>query len=667
MINVSEIPPFKSKEYRKIVQEVNECFTFSAEAKQEREVLGRKAYKALRAYIDEAKYPFPTKSNVGKFAADSTTFVASQLDSLLQNPPVWRFHPQGGTPRAHAEWMEHLLAYYTEQMPIRSELDDALMQLEIFGTVYTHQHWRIETRTVGARQLQPKEIPLIDPVSGLPMLDEMGEPVSGVIEVPTYYEGEREVYFGPWFRTLHFTECYPDHLEKHLQDGYFFIHRTMRDRRWMKARAREGSYDKKAVARLLEADEGKSNPWEEFSSNTGQRLESTIKWQAEIGLGTQTIWSDIEKRKWFEVLEFWCSDGYVTTVANGSYILRRRKNPFAHGLFPFAMARKYQIPGEHYGMSTWEVAGKLYSAYNDAHNAANTQAMMSVFPPIKRSADVDERQLRQRGIRDIWTIKSPEAVLEFVQLPPDGLTVAQTLMGDIGRELDNLTGASDAYRGAVSSGSATSITTAMQQTGMRLRYHVGNVGELLKDIGQQMQEMLRQHQRKDVTVRVTGDPNATIAIPIEELRDADLVCSPTYSTSQLRILEEKRMLELYELIVRTQEPFANRQGAFEAVVETVAPTRKRQFMKSAEQFAEEQQAAQQAAQEEEMAQMDKMRQAQEYAAAAGRQTAQTNSVVKSAQAQNRPILELAPLSQRNVAAEVDELGTEFANMTEEML
>lgn len=666
MINQA-IPPFKSKDYRKIVQEVNECFTFSAEGKTEREVMARKAYKAYRAYIDEAKYPFPTKSNIGKFTADVATFVASELESLTQNPPIFRFYPQGGTPRSHAEWMEHLLAYYTEQMPIREELDDALTQLRLFGTVYTHQYWRIDTRTVGARQLKPVEMPLIDPTTGMPLLDEMGQPMLDMIEVPTYYEGERQTYFGPWMRTLHFTECYPDHLEKYLQDGHFFIHRTMRDRRWMKARAREGVYDKKAVARLLETDEGKSNPWEDFSAGTGQRLESTIKWQTEIGLGTQTVWGDIEKRKWFEVIEFWCSDGYVTTVANGSYILRRRKNPFAHGLFPFAMARNFHVPGEHYGMSDWEVAGKLYTAYNDAHNMANTQAMLSVFPPLKRSADVDERQLRQRGIRDIWTIKSPEAILEFVPLPPDGLQVAQALLSDLGNALDQLTGTSDAYRGQTSNASATSITTAMQQAGLRLRYHVGNAGEMLKDIGQQMQEMLRQYQPKDLTVRVTGDPNATIAIPIEELRDADLICSPTYSTSQLRVLEEKRMLELYELIVRTQEPFANRQGAFEAVVETVAPTRKRQFLKSEEQMQQEQMQAQMAAEQQEMAQMDKMRQAQEYAAQAGRETAQTESVVRSAQAQGRPIVDFAPASARNRAQAVDEMGSEFAEVTEGML
>lgn len=656
-----EIPTFKSKEYKKIVREVGECFVFSAEGKREREDMARRSYKAYRAYIDEAKYPFPTKSNIAKYTADVATAVASELDALVQNPPLMRFYPRGATPKQHAEWMENLCAYYLDQLPVREELDDALTQLRLFGTCYVHTHWRIDTRQIGAWQRVPQPVPGPD---GLPLAGPDGQPLT--IEVPEYYDGERQVYFGPWFRTLHFTEVYPDHLEKYLQDGYFFAHRTMRDRRWLKQRAREGVYDAKAVARLLDKESGSSSPWEDFAPATGERLESTIKWQTQVGLGAQVVFADVEQRKWFEIIEFWCSDGYVTTVANGSYILRRRKNPFAHGMFPFAMCRNFHIPGEHYGMSDWEAAGKLYNSHNDMHNAALTQGMLCTFPPLVRTPDVDERQLRQRGFRDIWLVKNPTGRLEFLELPKDGLMVAQALTADLGSAIDILLGTSDAYKGSVADGSATSIATAIQRSGLRMGYHVGNIGEMIKNIGQHWQEMIRQHQTKDITVKVTGDPNAQVLVPIEQLRDADLICSPTYSTSQFKLLEEKRMMELYELAARTQEPFANREGLWNGVVETVAPGRKRQFVKSQDQVQAEQQAAQAAQSAEEQAHMDKMRQAQEYAAMVGRQTAQTESVVRSAQAQGRPIAEIAPIPSSGETPEADELGAEFANLTEDM-
>lgn len=666
------VVPWASKEHQKLIREADERFRFSEDAKRPYEDLARKAYKAARGYLNEATYPMPTKISVPQFHADTMTQVAREMQAIMAAPPLLRYTPRGKTPYARAQQMENAMGYFLEQMPLYSEMVDILLQRRWFGNVVVHPHWRTETRWVGAWQMveDRQTVPMLDPLTGEPMLDPLtGEPVAMPVIAPRweYFEGERETYDGPWFSSLHFTEWFPDHAEKYLQDGEFFIVRKMRDKRWLKKQAARGIYNKQMVNRLLADNAGSPWPWD--GKFTGDRLESTQKWQEEVGLHNQVGWQKVTDRQWFEVLEYWRHDGWVTTIVNGSYVVRHRRNPYAHGQYPFIHLRNYYQPGSFYADSDYVFTEKLYMAYTDLVNAGATQAFLGVFPPLKADKTLDHRQFRQRGVRDLWRVDGPDQVLEFVAVPPQALNFAQAAMADVRAITDQILGVSEAYKGGTpeaSSTPASTVTAMLQAAGVRLAWHVDGIGEqFLRPLGDQCQHLVRQLCSRDLVTRVLGDPQADpITIPIDELRDGDFVCTPLYPTAQAWLLEQKRMSDFYELIVRTQEPNANRRGAYIALVEAQAPRQKERLVRSEEEIQAEQMAMMQQQQQAEMANMDKMRQAQEYAAEMGRQADQTEAVIRGAQAQGRAITETRPARVPSTDQGMEELSSELGDIIE---
>lgn len=670
---------YGSKQHERLRRDADERFRFSEDGRKERDDISRRSYKAFRGFIDEDTYPMPTKISVPKLFSDVMTQVGREMDSICAAPPILRFFPRGRTPQQKAQDMENACGFFLEQMPLWEELCDALLQRRLFGTVYLHPHWRTETRWMGAWQrVEGQMIPLVDPMTGQPINHpDTGQPMMIPSVEPTwsYVEGERETYDGPWFSTLHLTECFPDHAEKYVQDGEFFIVRKMRDARYLKRMAKLGVYNKAIVKRILDENAGTPFPWD--GRLTGERLESTQKWQEEIGFTAQVGWKTMTSRKWFEVLEHWTHDGWVVTIVNGSYVVRYRRNPYAHGQYPFIRLRNYFVPGEHYGMPDYELGERLYMAYTDMVNAGCTQAFIGVFPPVKADKTVDTKQLRQRSIRDVWKVDGPDQVLEFMQVPQQSINFAEIALARLGSLSDNVHGLSEPYRGGLpesTSTPASTITSALQGAGQRLKWHIDGIGEQgLRPLGDQWQHMIRQLCSRDLVVRVFGDPNAEpLTIPIMEMRDADFVCSPLYPTAQAWLIEQKRNADFYELIVRTQEPNANRRGAYIALVESNCPRRKEQLIRSEADIQREQMAAQQQQmaqqQMEFQAKMSKFGQAQDMAAEMGRQADQSEAVIRGAQAQGRAITEFRDgRTMQATDPAMEELQSELGEVTERYL
>lgn len=620
-----EFPAFGSPKHRSILKRVTERFEDAEEGKKPHDDIARRSYKHLRAYIDPKKWQFDTRIYPPKYTADLLTHVAREVQAVLQAPPPFRYLPRGGARFEQAKQMTDVVAYFTDVIPIWERYRSALLQRRMFGTAWAHTHWRTEERI----QAFWERTPVIDPLTGQPLID----PFTGeVVEAQQFNRTRRTTYDGPWFTVLHWSEAFPDYMKETLRDDdlnsdTFFCTRHMRPAKYLKAKAASGEWSPKMVRRALKSPitgQGSS-----FDGKVREALFQTLDWQAQVGLSKPHDQDCIAKRQWFEVVEMWTPETH-TVVVNRAYVVLHRPNPFPHGRIPFVQLRNYHVPGEHYGMSDFELLESLITANVDMKNVEATNALYSAFPMMKHGPQINTRQLRY-GIGAKIMVQGKEDVLEFMQHPPMGVDLAMKVRQSNSFDMDQTSGLSDALRGSGNTRgetTATEASIAAQGAGLRSQDSIDTIDHTFtRDIADDFQWMIRAWLPHDVQVRITGDPMAPpMLIPIDELRDCSFTAIPTASSNQARLLQEKRMEQMYQLFVTTQEPNVDRRQLTRMYLELVFPEYAERILKPEQQVLMEQQQAMM------MAANDPRAQGQNGSA----------GIVPGAQAQGRQVAESPP-------------------------
>jgi len=567
---------FDDEEHRKLVKLVRDRLDSGQQAKRERLDFARRAYKQLRAYLDAARHPFPTRALEPKFFADMMSLVGREVQALFQSERLWEYRAVEDTEPelaslATANADRHLAA----RRP-RAVLKEAILSRRLAGTAYLGWDWRTEEAWTCRWQDVVRQFPVGIGPDGQPILAEFMS--------QEWVEGPERTVDSPWFEFIPLDEAFPDWTVPRLWDGgRYFIHRTWRDREWVEETARREGWDEDILARALD----ESGP-----ADFMQAVDSALDWQRQVGFSADVRSEEVAGRKWFEIARM-IEPGFVTVVLNEAFVVSRRRNPY--GRLNVLHLRNYVLPNEHFGMGDFEIIEKLLVSLQNMRNASETEALLSVFTPVLVRPGAEIRTIQYKPMA-IWKGRDP-ADITYLPRPSQGVQIAEQQQQSARIAIDQAIGSSDMTRGALPQGDqkATGLSLAMQGGGVRLQDCVDDTNDcLVVPLGDAYHQMVSLWQSRDYLVRPSPGlpPQRT---NIERLRTAKLRAVPTTSSAQMAELHKKRLLELHALAVQTQEPSYKRAEGFRRVAETVVPDAANRLVKTDQEMQQERQQAEQAA------------------------------------------------------------------------
>lgn len=234
-----------------------------------------------------------------------------------------------------------------------------------------------------------------------------------------------------------------------------------------------------------------------------------------MGMTTQ----DDSKKEMVELVEYWgladIGDGMeecLIVVANGTYLLRAEKNPFAHGKKPFIKLDDIDVHLEFWSIGEPEMLESLQYELNDVRNQRmdNVNLILNRMWLVAKGADVDEDDLVSRpgGIvhaMDINGIKE----LSTADVTMSAYNEESLIKADI----QDTSGVSDYAKGIGNSSSkgtpqgndtATGMMILQEAGNQRFRYKLDNLEDSLRELGKQMVALEQQFLDRDIFVRIMG-------------------------------------------------------------------------------------------------------------------------------------------------------------------
>lgn len=568
-------------------------FEQSERAKQSYEDKARQAYLHYCSHIDKMAMKLPSQVYEPYLFSAVQTQVTRMAQALFQNEPFLQFLPRGRTTQDQAENLTALFQYHWNERRPRLPVTELLLQMKLFGTAYAVTYWKHEEKMQGfwRNVIRAVQVPMTDAM-GLPQLDPMtGMPMmrNQAVQSRVYQTSKVTTVDSPWFDILHFTEAFPNAAKPNVTDyGSWFFALRRRDRAYIKQRKESRDWNPEMCAMLLDGNAPTGG--EEAMA----RVNSTMRWQEQRGFGAGCTRERLEANEVFEELEYF-DDRCYAVIINRQYVVCYRDNPFAHGEIPILHVKNYPLPNEHFGLSDFQIVERLIYHLQDMRNASATEAQMRVHPPliVNHNTNIKEVKFRPGAI---WRVTAENSITPL-QLPTSGIQVAEQQVQGARSSVNDALATSDAYRGQMedSATKATAITQAVQGAGIRIQDQIDRFEEeFTRRLGDHYRRLIQQFQDYDVQVRVTQSPlSEPVNVSMDNLYDADCDTIPRAGNSQIKALEEKRIIDLYQMAMQAQEPNADRRALWEAVVERVAPGQKQLLTRPEEVVQQEMMAMQQ--------------------------------------------------------------------------
>lgn len=583
-----------SDESRKLLNRVRDDIQESAHGKRPSEEIGRRAYKAYRAYLDAAKHNYPTHVIIPYFYTTVETKLARMMQKLFGGGPFLYYQPKGRTKSRQAELLTASFEYHWNERRPMLEVRDNLKTAIFFGSSYACTSWREEWRWVNQWvDVTTEEEFEVDPLTG--------ETMSIPVTVQEERTELRKTIDNAWFDNIPFPDAFPDWKRPTVREGRYFARRLYVDRKYVQDQIRAKRWKRRVAQQLLDS----SKPFVVAGDfDAGASVAASYRWAEEVG-HTLSDGSDddLDCGRLFEVIEHWSPAG-VATVVNRSYVVAADDNPFSHGRYPILQYKNKSLPGEHFGLSDFEVVEKIYVHMQEMANANGTEALMSAFPPIlARDGAVDITQLVYYP-GAIWKFTADKDIQHF-ERPNSGIEASAQQLGQSKMVIDDTLGTSEAFRGMANPrATATATTQAMQSAGVRIEDDIANFEEQFSiELGDQYRSMIQQYQRKDITIRLSEDPQAeAITVTPGDIHDADTDTVPTAGSNNIKELELKRILDFWQICLQFQVPALDPYATAEVVAELTLPKYKNRIMRSredAQQIMMQKQMVDQAAQQTE--------------------------------------------------------------------
>lgn len=581
-----------SRQHDKVLDKVLMFFDYAAEGKRTVEKEALIADRHYCSWIDEQRHPWPTKTYDPLFFSTRQSRIAATMDAVFSNPPLHDYRHQGRSTFEQARIMTRLSDYHELQTKLlgvgaRGQLEDFVTGLGNAGTAFAHIYWDYRERHCGYWQRSPMQVEYLDPLTGqlTHYWSDEGE--------DEYIRGNKVVLDSPRFKNLPIWSVFPDDTCSNIQDGDFILFRDMISKEDARQRVKTNDWDKEAVEAAIRADG--------FRDGRGRTARNQIfdqlSWMEKLGLRTDHYRESYREvggeYNAVELIECWWRKGpkiMRTVVLNRVAIALHGESPFGHGMYPFVMGRNYRLPGQFWGISDYHIVRFLLRGYQTLRNAGITEAMLAAMPPLLVQAGIRIIGKRYAPMSE-WRVEGDPNMIRFFERSGRAQQMSTGMAEGLASQMTRGIGTSEVSMGSAAGTkgiAATNVNLAYESAGRKDKLFIDNLSDsCLVPWANQKRELIQQFQEYEVQLQMDPGSDPVTVYP-QQWRDADLYAIPTASTSVVKALQQKRAQDLYDLVKKYQEPYADHRAAFEMFVEAVSPADKEDLVKSEEQVQQEQ-------------------------------------------------------------------------------
>lgn len=500
-----DLYPQSEDEYNALKTWCMQAFHAAEQARRPFEERWDRYYKLYRSWKQRREGDW--RSNV--FYPISFWTIEAVTPKLVASLPKFLVLPSGPEDVVPAQGMETLLEWSATNSDLYVELVKATKSALKYGTGILKTFQRRDIRRY--RQLVPVTrpvampgTPLMDPLSGMPVMPMDGGPLAESMEVVREqvvgYRTELVPYIaydGPAAEWIDIKNFYPAPEAPDLDSARYLIHRSFKDMDYVLRLRTEGIYRFPPFDEEFDEDSIAATDEEPIS----ERLNS-------IEMGGQPM---DPTRKAVEVLEFWTKDGRAITLLNRKTIVRVAANPFDHGEYPFVPIYDHLVEGEIWGIGELESLEGMQDLINALTNQRvdNVRMVLDAMFAVQEDAIKDPRELRPRpgGIIRIQGQVRPQDALQRLDMgdvtPRAFEEVASTL--DI---VERTTGVNSYTQGQDSpslNDTATGVSLLQEAGNTRFALKT-RLMELmgLKRLGRQFGALIQQFMDAPKVVRILG-------------------------------------------------------------------------------------------------------------------------------------------------------------------
>lgn len=579
---------YGKSDHAKALSRALEYVDESQKGKREIEREGLLATKHLCSWLDESKHPWTTKVYDPIFHGALEARRAKVAEAFFSSPPLYDFVPEEDTPWEKAEAMTRVCDLHEQQVAAHSR-QSILMGFSGQASVGT-QCWGLPWVFRQAERGQWVESDLktsfVDPVTGMRQR----------VTIPGGGAARRErvlttVYDGPMALPKHITQWGCDTRNPDYQQGGWFFESDHIEAREARLRIKDDNWDRDGVERAIRGDAPLDS------------LMGPLDWYEEIGLVVAGAKAGLEmgskkERRTVEVIEIYTREKYSIrrqVILNRAYIVWDGPSPYDHGLFPYIVTRNYSILGQFWGLSDYRITRYLIRGIQQMRNAVVNEGAWRANPPLLHDESI-ELELRYEPRAKIPMRGDPN-LLRFLtdvggaSSMSDANNVAQLLQD----RFDAGLGSSEQARGSAGKKgtTATAADLAFRSAGLKDKLLIDDFGDShIVPRAEMFRMLIEQHETR---LRYWREGPRAEPVPVypEDFRGGQLRPVARVTTDPLKEIQEKRLLDLYNLAAKNQEPHIKREGLVEGLLELIVPDKKSLLFKSQEEIDTEQREAQQ--------------------------------------------------------------------------
>lgn len=583
---------YGKSDHAKALSRALEHIDESQKAKREVEREGLLATKHLCSWIDESKHPWSTKVYDPIFHGALEARRAKVAEAFFSSPPLYDFVPEEDTPWEKAEAMTRICDLYEQQVAAhgRQSILMGFSGQAAVGTQCWGVPWVYRQAEVGQWVPTDLKTTFTDPTTGIRQR----------VTIPGGGPGRRErvlqtVYDGPMAVPKHITQWGCDTRNPDYQQGGWFYELDTVEAREARCRVKEENWDRAGVELAIKG---------QLPPKSQGAITDAVDWYEEIGLVVAGVREGLEcdkdkGRRVVEVVELYTREKYSIrrqVILNRAYIVWDDRSPYDHGLFPYIVTRNYSLLGQFWGLSDYRITRYLIRGIQQLRNAIVNEAAWRANPPLlhERSVNVELRYEPRAKI----PVDGDPGLLRF--LTDIGGSSALGEAGNIAemlqQRLDAGIGSSEQGRGSTgkSGTTATAANLAFQSAGLKDKLLIDDFGEgHVIPRAEMFRALIEQHETR---LRYWREGPRAEPVPVypEDYRGGKMRPVARVTTDPLKEIQEKRLLDLYNLAAKTQEPHLKREALVEGLLELIVPDKKQQLFKSQEEIQAEQMEQQQA-------------------------------------------------------------------------
>jgi len=477
----------------KSVSLVTDRFNVAKNARVAYEQRWDRWYRMYRSYRDRKKYDYKANLFVPYSFWVIETEMPRIISTIFASSPFVEVVPREQSDVGNADAVEKLLDFQLmTKIGIVPKMVNLVKQSLIYGTSVAKVYWRKETRKRKVKKMVSVQNPIIDSFTSMVTGWEAGQREETVTGEYTYYDD-------PDIDVIDLYDFYKDPGANSIEEARWCIHRTIVPLDHLKDHEKKVDNFGNESGVYINIDKVEDD-FRGTDSAVSKRLQT---------IGLDDIYKSQDKKtKMVELLEYWENER-VIVVANRKTVIRDEETPYWHMNKPFIEVVDQPVPQEFYGIGELEPIESLQREMNDLRNQRmdNVNLILNRMMLIRRGAGID-RIISQPGGK---IMTNDMNAFQFLQ-PPDVTASSYNEAGEIGKDIQNVTGVTSYASGINESGqtkTAGGINIMQQAASARFNLKIRLIESMfLEPMCRMIIALDQQFIDKGRSIRILGEGKA---------------------------------------------------------------------------------------------------------------------------------------------------------------